>query len=153
MPTRNQAETPDQCQSFFTEAQTKELVGAIRAAEMLTSGEIRIHFESSCDDAAERVKHVFAELGMDRTEERNGVLFYLAIDSKLFAVLGDEGISELVDTDFWNRIRDSVLERFRQGDFVAGLVDGVHTAGESLAKYFPRKTDDANELSDDISFG
>lgn len=147
------AATSDQSQSFFTEVQTKELVKAIQAAELRTSGEIRIHLESSCSDAAERAKQVFAELGMDRTEVRNGILFYLAVDSKLFAVLGDEGINENVGADFWERIRDSVLERFRQGDFVAGLIDGVHTAGESLAKHFPRKTTDVNELSDDISFG
>jgi len=138
-------------QPFFTEEQTNELVKAIQAAEMRSSGEIRIHVESMCNDPKARAKQVFAELGMDRTEERNGILFYLAIDSKLFAILGDEGINEKVGPDFWNRIRDSVLEEFRGSAYVAGLTAGIRTAGESLATFFPRRTDDTNELANDIS--
>lgn len=138
---------------FFSEEETKQLIRAIQAAELRTSGEIRIHIESSCDDPVERANQVFCELGMDRTVERNGILFYLATDSRLFAVLGDAGIDEHVDTGFWEDIRDAALGRFRQGEFLAGLIDGIRTAGESLAKYFPRRADDANELPDDISIG
>ncbi len=140
-------------QPFFTEEQTKELVRMIQAAEMRSSGEIRIHVESSCTNPEARARQVFAELGMDRTEERNGILFYLAVDSRLFAILGDEGINERVDPDFWNRIRDSVLDNFRRGEYVAGLAAGIRTAGESLATCFPRRRDDTNELANDISFG
>lgn len=143
----------DQPRDFFSEEETKQLIRAIQAAELRTSGEIRIHIESVCDDPVERAKQVFTELGMDDTEERNAVLFYLATDSRLFAVLGDAGIDERVGAGFWEGIRDAALERFRKGEFLAGLIDGVRTAGESLAKHFPRSSDDANELPDDISFG
>lgn len=138
---------------FFSVEETKQLIRTIQAAELRTSGEIRVHIERTCDDAAERARLVFAELGMDRTEQRNGVLFYLATDSRLFAVLGDTGIDECVDAGFWEGIRDAALERFRREEFLAGLIDGVRTAGESLAKYFPRGSNDANELPDDLSFG
>ncbi len=143
----------DQPRDFFSEDETRQLIRAIQAAELRTSGEIRIHIESVCDDPAERAKQVFADLGMDRTEERNGVLFYLATDSRLFAVLGDAGIDERVDAGFWEGIRDAALDRFRKDEFLAGLIDGVRTAGESLAKHFPRGSGDANELPDEISFG
>ena len=143
----------DHSREFFSEEETRQLIRAIQAAELRTSGEIRIHIESTCDDPVERARQVFAELGMDHTEERNGVLFYLATESRLFAVLGDVGLDERVDAGFWQGIRDAALDSFRKGEFLAGLIDGVRTAGESLAKHFPRRSDDANELPDEISFG
>ncbi|HOY68326.1 MAG TPA: TPM domain-containing protein [Candidatus Ozemobacteraceae bacterium] len=138
---------------FFSEEDSKRLIQAIQDAERRTSGEIRIHVEHTCTDADARVREVFAELGMDQTAERNGILFYLATESRLFAVLGDEGINEVVPEQFWNTIRDTVLAQFRRGDFVAGLTAGVRTAGAMLEKYFPRRADDVNELPDEISYG
>ena len=153
MTENTQQPSAEEPRDFFSEEETKQLIRAIQAAERRTSGEIRIHIESTCDDPAERARQVFAELGMDRTEERNGVLFYLATESRLFAILGDAGIDERVEAGFWEGIRTAVLDRFRKGEFLAGLTDGPRTAGESPAKHFPRRSDDANELPDDISFG
>jgi uncharacterized membrane protein len=43
--------------------------------------------------------------------------------------------------------------RFQEGDFCAGLVEGIARVGEKLDEFFPWQTDDVNELSDEISFG
>ncbi len=138
---------------FFSPPQAQALEQAIREAELLTSGEIRIHVEDFCDDPFERGKTVFANLQMDATEEKNGVLFYLAVESRKFAVLGDIGIHERVGQEFWDRIRDAMVTEFKKGDFVAGLKFGVLTAGRELSDYFPRSPNDKNELPDAISFG
>ena len=84
---------------------------------------------------------------------RNGVLFYLAVDDHKFAILGDAGINSLTPEDFWDQIRDKVLEEFREGRFVSGLETGIRMAGEKLKAYFPYQEGDINELPDEISFG
>ncbi len=50
-------------------------------------------------------------------------------------------------------MRDKLEEHFKSGDFTGGLNEGIRMAGEKLKFYFPRKADDVNELSDEITFG
>lgn len=133
-------------------AQEKQLLNTIAVAENKTSGEIRVHIENNLKgNVLERATEVFAELGMNKTAEQNGVLFYLAINDKKFAIIGDKGINEKVTEKFWDTVRDAMQQLFKQGEFVEGLVQGVTMAGGELAKFFPRNEDDVNELSDDIS--
>ncbi|MFN8346596.1 MAG: TPM domain-containing protein [Spirosomataceae bacterium] len=142
-------------QLLFSETEQKSVIEAIRTAELATSGEIRVHIEQNCseNDVLERAKQVFAELGMHRTELKNGVLFYLAVKDRKFAVLGDQGIDERVPADFWNRIRDLMRGHFANREFAEGLRKGIEQAGQQLKTYFPYQDNDTNELSDDISFG
>jgi len=133
-------------------AQEKELLDAIAVAESKTSGEIRVHMENTLSGTVlERAAAVFAELGMHQTAERNGVLFYIAINDKQFAVIGDKGIDEKVPAKFWDTVRDAIQGHFKAGNFVGGLALGLSMAGDELAKYFPGRHDDVNELSDHIS--
>ena len=117
-------------------------------------GEIRVHIENKCKgDVIDRASYVFKQLEVDRTELHNGVLFYLAIINRKFAVLGDKGINEVVPDDFWEELKNGMLNSFREEDFTEGLVDAITKVGEYLKEFFPYQTDDVNELSDEISFG
>lgn len=137
----------------FTEEQKKLMVQAIKDAETNTSGEIRIHFDNHCKkEVLDRAAEVFAELKMHKTELRNGVLIYVALDDKKLAVLGDAGINAKVPADFWERMKTEMVERFKQGLIAEGVCRGAEIAGEQLKHYFPYQKDDVNELSDDISF-
>lgn len=139
---------------IFTEEEQQQIREAIQQAELATSGEVKVHIENHCkEDAMDRAAYVFEQLQMHTTKERNGVLFYLALRDKQFAILGDVGINQKVPVDFWNNISAMMLGYFRQGNFVKGLVEGVKEAGEQLKSHFPYLEDDENELSDDISFG
>ncbi len=140
---------------FLTPSQQEQVVAAIRSAELVTSGEVRVHIETNCleNDVIERAKQVFADLGMHRTDLKNGVLFYLATDDRKFAVLGDKGINERVPDNFWNNVRDRMRAHFKKNEFAEGLSQGIQLAGEQLKMFFPRQANDINELSDDISFG
>lgn len=140
--------------SFFTDSEQASLLAAIRDAERDTSGEIRVHVEQTCPlpDPLERGKEVFAALNMQQTAQRNGVLFYLSLDHK-FALLGDSGIDAVVPPDFWNGTRDAMREHLRAGRLVDGLAEGIRRAGQQLKAYFPYRSDDQNELPDDLSFG
>ncbi len=140
---------------FLSASEQEQILEAIRQAELATSGEIRVHIEGKSlePDVIERAKEVFAELGMNRTELKNGVLFYLAYEDRKFAVIGDKGINERVPDDFWNSTRDLMRSHFSKQEFALGLSKGIEKAGQQLKTYFPRQDDDINELSDDISFG
>ncbi|MCA0231374.1 TPM domain-containing protein [Runella limosa] len=140
---------------LLTPSQQEQVVAAIRSAELVTSGEVRVHIETNCleSDVIERAKQVFADLGMHRTDLKNGVLFYLATDDRKFAVLGDKGINERVPDNFWNNVRDTMRAHFKKNEFAEGLSQGIQLAGEQLKTFFPRQANDINELSDDISFG
>ncbi|KOH45732.1 TPM domain-containing protein [Sunxiuqinia dokdonensis] len=141
-------------QNFFTDAEKKQITDAVKAAELNTSGEVRVHVEGKCpEDVLDRAAHWFKTLDMHKTELRNGVLFYLAVDDHKFAILGDAGINAKVPVDFWEQIKGHMLSKFREGRFADGLAEGIRMAGEQLKAHFPHQTDDVNELSDDISFG
>ena len=141
-------------EDFLHAAREKQLIQAIREAEKDTSGEIRIHLDTHSDmPHLARAKAVFTRLNMHQTQARNGVLFYVAIADRAFAILGDKGIDEVVPDDFWESIRDSMRERFKQGKFTEALVNGIREAGKALKQYFPHRDDDVNELPDEISSG
>lgn len=138
----------------FTKEQQKQIVEAIKQAEHNTSGEIRVHIEKTCKiDVLDRAANVFAMLKMHKTQLRNGVLFYLSVEDRKFAILGDGGINAKVPSDFWDSVKNTVLEQFKMGNQTEGLVQGILMAGEKLKAHFPYQKDDVNELSDEISFG
>lgn len=139
---------------FFNSEEKEQIKQAIQKAELSTSGEIRVHVENKCKgEVLDRAAEVFSLLKMHKTELRNGVLFYLSIKDKQFAIIGDAGINTKVSKGFWNETKELVLSHFKNGEFATGLSKGIVMAGEQLKKHFPYQTNDVNELSDDISFG
>ena len=138
---------------FFSKEEQQKIVSAIKEAELNTSGEIRVHIENRCKgETLERAAEMFYELKMDHTAARNGILFYLAVKDRRFAIIGDEGINRNVEHDFWNDIKDEMTSKFKEGQFAEGLVSGILKCGNKLKQYFPYQENDVNELSDEISF-
>jgi uncharacterized membrane protein len=141
-------------EAFLSKEDEQEIVQAIVSAEKNTSGEIRVHIEERSEKAPlDRAQEVFFELHMNETKDRNGVLFYVCITDKKFAIIGDEGIDKVVESDFWDCTKDIVISNFKEANFKNGLVEGILRAGERLKKYFPYQSDDVNELSNEISKG
>lgn len=139
--------------TFFSKEQQAKILASVVEAEKETSGEIRVHIESTLKvDVLDRAAWLFKKLGMDKTAERNGVLFYLAINNRKFAIIGDAGINSKVPEGFWNEISELLKNNFREGRFAEGLCEGIVMAGDQLKQYFPWREDDVNELSDEISF-
>lgn len=137
---------------FFSKQDEERIVAAIKEAEKHTSGEIRVHLENRTDEPnLKHAQHIFEKVGMTKTELRNGVLIYLAVQDHQFSIIGDKGINELTPDDFWDNIRDIMQDSFRKGEFAEGLVRGITEAGLALKTYFPRGDDDINELTDEIS--
>jgi uncharacterized membrane protein len=134
--------------------QQAHILDAIKEAEKETSGEIRVHIETRLSgDVLDRASWIFKKIGMDRTKERNGVLFYLAIKNRKFAIIGDNGINARVTEGFWDKIKNVMESDFREKRFSDGLAKGILMAGDQLKEHFPHLPDDVNELPDEISFG
>jgi uncharacterized membrane protein len=139
-------------EDFLSRADEQEIVQAIIEAEKNTSGEIRVHIEEHTEKSPlDRAQEVFFELHMHETQDRNGVLFYVSVVDKKFAIIGDEGIDKLVEADFWDCTKDVVISNFKEGNYKKGLINGILRAGERLKKYFPFQSHDSNELSNEIS--
>lgn len=139
--------------NFFSDAEKAAIIDSIHKAEKFTSGEIRVHIENQCAyELMDRAADVFASLGMHKTELKNGVLFYLSIKDRHFAILGDAGINTKVPAGFWDSIKELVVEHFKNGEYATGLSKGIEKAGLKLSEHFPYNHADVNELSNEISF-
>lgn len=139
--------------TFFTREQQEAIVRAIGEAEHATSGEIRVHLETSCKaDVLDEAAWLFRKVGMHKTADRNGVLIYFAINERRFAIIGDTGINSVVPLGFWDEIRDHMKKRFSENMFTEGLTEGIIMAGMQLKEHFPHSKDDINEITDTISF-
>lgn len=149
-------------EDFLTSEEEAAIIEAIRISEKNTSGEIRVHIEATSlsaeepnehIDAFDRALEVFDMLNMENTQQRNGVLIYVAVEDRTLVIMGDKGINDIVGQNFWESTKDIIINHFKNGEMKQGLVEGILKAGEQLKKHFPYKKDDKNELPNDISVG
>lgn len=140
---------------ILTPEQQKAVVKAIATAESNTSGEIRVHIDNKCNgDALKTAEKLFKALKMYKTEGRNGVLVYIAVESHKLAIVGDLNIDKVVDNSFWEIQKDVMVDYFKRNDYAGGLITAVLNVGLELKKYFPYdEKGDVNELSNEISHG
>jgi uncharacterized membrane protein len=136
---------------FLKQLRHDDIVAAIRDTEAKTSGEIRVFIShKTVDDPVVAAQKIFEKLGMTKTRERNGVLFFVAPKAQKFAVIGDSGVHQKCGDGFWKEISDEMSGYFRRSEFSQGLIHGIQKAGESLARHFPRKSTDTNQLPDGV---
>lgn len=139
---------------FLAKDQQANIIKAIEIAELSTSGEIRVHIEPKCKiEVLDRAVYVFNKLKMDKTQQRNGILIYLAYESHKFAIIGDKGINDIVPDNFWDEVKSQMLNMFTSENYTEGIIYAVEQAGIKLKEFFPYQSDDINEQPNDISFG
>ena len=138
---------------FLTDKEEKQIIEAIKQAEQRTSAEIRVHIESNCDrDALERAARIFHELGMDQTEQQNGVLIYIASEDHKAAVYAGQGIHEQVEEGFWSDVLNVLTNHFKEGAYEEGIEAAVRKVGPKLEELYPYQRGDVNELTNEISY-
>ena len=142
--------------NFFTAEEQQLIIEAIQNAERMTSGEVRVFVESKCSymDAIDRAAELFFQLEMQKTDDRNAVLVYVAMKDRQLAVFGDEGIHNKVGNEYWSTEVTKMISNFNRENYAAGIAEVVKDIGTALTKNFPFNNDtDKNELPDDIVFG
>src|SRR5689334_13250747 len=129
---------------FFTDEEQHLIVTAIKNAERCTSGEVRVYIESHCSymDALDRAVEVFGQMGMQATEERNGVLVYVAVKDQQLAVFGDEGIHRKVGNEYWDTEVRKMLSEFNRDNYAKGIAEVVEDIGQALQQFFPYTDND-----------
>jgi uncharacterized membrane protein len=139
---------------MLTASEKEEIQESIRLAELKTSGEIRVHIDKKCNvNPIDRAIEVFNRLKMYETKQRNGVLIYLSFSDRKLAIIGDQGINQVVPADFWESTKNEMVFRFKRNEFAQGIIDAVTEAGKQLQVYFPVEFDDKNELNNEITEG
>ena len=129
---------------------------AIRETETRHDGQIRFAVEAALDlspllggqPARERAIEVFSELRVWDTEHNNGVLIYLLLADRDVEIVADRGIHVRLGAETWEAICREVEAAFRNGQFEAGVLAGIHAVGEHLARHFPARGDKSNEMPD-----
>ncbi len=139
--------------SFLSQEQIQELVVVISKAELLTSGEIRLHLEEKCTiDAQARAVEVFETLGMEHTNLNNGVLIYISYGDQKFALCGDKGIHKNLSKRFWTSLGNGLRRAFKNQDYFKGISNTIMECGRQLRVHFPYQHDDINELENHVTF-
>ncbi|ASU32336.1 TPM domain-containing protein [Mucilaginibacter xinganensis] len=139
--------------ALFNEEEQQRIRTAIENAEKHTSGQMRVCIEKTCtEEVLDRAAKYFHQLDMHKTKLRNGVLIYVATVDRKFAIIGDAGINKAVPANFWDDTKEKMLENFKYGNLVEGIVTGINIAGDHLREFFPYQSGGSNELSNDVAF-
>lgn len=139
---------------YLSKAEIDALANIIHSAEEHSTGEIRIHIDSSTEKySKEKAFKVFQDLEMHKTKYRNAVLFHINFYQRHFTIIGDEGIHEKVFQHFWDEIHNEMKIALSEGNYFIALKNAILKTGVELKKHFPiDKEDNINELSNEVTF-
>lgn len=94
-----------------------------------------------------RAFRAFFEKGLHRTRDETGILIFISLLEHKVWILGDRGINEKIEPEFWRALAQQVAESIKANNASEGLIRVIAQCGEELRKHFPRKADDTDELS------
>jgi len=139
--------------TLLSRAEQRDVVEEIAKAEARTSGEIKVHVETRCKggDPLRRATALVGKLGLTKTKHRNGVLLYVAVSDRKFAVLGDRAVHDRATQALWDEIAKKLGEDFRRGAFRDGFVNAVRRVGDVLSEHFPPGAGDSHPVSNEIT--
>jgi uncharacterized membrane protein len=141
---------------MFTKEDLAAIASTIGEAEKTTAGEIRVSIRQKRKwrekkrTIEEIARQEFHLLGMTKTKNHTGILIFLLLEDKKFFILADDGIHAKVGDGTWDKIAKEMSDHFLQKNFRLGIIHGVHSVGVELSKFFPRKSDDTDELPNDV---
>jgi len=129
---------------------------AIRASEKTHHGELRFAVEAGLDPLPlvrgqtprQRAIEVFSALRVWDTEHNSGVLIYVQLVDHRIEIVADRGISARVEQQQWDAICRRMEDAFRQRRFEQGVLAAIGEITALLARYFPPRGENPDELSD-----
>ena len=129
---------------------------AIRASEQSHDGELRFAVEAGLDllpllrgqIPRQRAIEVFSALRVWDTEHNSGVLIYVQLVDHRIEIVADRGINARVEQQQWDAICRRMEEAFRQKRFEQGALAAIGEITALLARHFPPRGDNPDELSD-----
>jgi uncharacterized membrane protein len=149
--------TPDiLLKKHFPASLLHEIETAIRESEKLHDGEIRFAIEAALPpnavtkgiSARQAAIETFGNLRVWDTENNSGVLIYLLLADRDLEIVADRGIAANVAQSEWDEIAGQMEQHYRAGDFREGTLEGIRRVTELLARHFPPRERNPNELPD-----
>jgi putative membrane protein len=98
----------------------------------------------------ERALRVFYERGLYRTRDATGILIFISLLERIVWIMGDRGINEKIPAQFWNERAQDLTRGIKVMEHGRAVQDTIRRCGDELAKFFPRRPDDVNELPDEV---
>jgi uncharacterized membrane protein len=148
---------------ILNKKELEEVKETVKAAELQTSGEIRVSVfrdfpkelrKTEQEEALRTLAHQqFVELGITNTKLDNGVLVLLVVKPRRFIVWGDTGVNDIIPEGRWQELAGQMSSFFREKRFKEGLCHVVSEVGQILKEHFPYQEDDIDELPDEVHLG
>jgi putative membrane protein len=91
------------------------------------------------------MRQFFAQ-GLDRTENRTGVLIFASVAEHYAEIVADEGINAKVSAEVWELAVAALISGIKDGRPGDGFVAAVEQCGAVLAAHFPPGALNRNEL-------
>jgi len=86
--------------------------------------------------------------GITPTRGFTGVLIFVSLEEEQAAIVADKGIASKVPADYWHKPHAMIDQAMKQGKHAEGIIQAIDAMAVELALYFPRQSDDTNELPD-----
>ena len=98
---------------------------------------------------AEAIRQFIAQ-GMQKTEERTGVLIFASEAEHYAEIIADAGINVKVGPDVWDAAVAALVDGIGHGRAADGFVAAIEQCSVVLAQYFPPGALNRNELPDKL---
>jgi uncharacterized membrane protein len=117
---------------------------AIHESERRHRGELRfavegpLAFDQLKLSSRQRARAVFAQL----------VLIYVQLVDHAIEIVADRGIAARVAQSEWDEVCRAMQARFRRGEYLEGSLEAIEAVTGILARHFPPRDANPNELPD-----
>jgi len=101
-------------------------------------------------EVMEKALAMFREQGLYRTRDATGMLFLVSLFERRVYILADHGIYAKIKQESLDAYAETVSRGMASGKGADALCEAISSAGNELAKFFPRRDDDVNELPDKV---
>jgi len=98
----------------------------------------------------ERAIMAFYEKQLYKTRDETGILIFISLLEHRVWILGDSGINAKIAPDFWSKIANELSIGIRNKEYGKSVCVAIGKCGEELSRHFPRKSDDINEIADEL---
>jgi putative membrane protein len=102
---------------------------------------------------AQRALRAFYEKKLHATRDNTGVLFFISLLERKVWILADTGIYQKIPQETLQAHATDIASGIGQGQACNALCRQIEAVGVILARHFPVKPDDTNELSNQVFTG
>lgn len=140
--------------NFLKDSDHEKIVETIKTVEGKTTGEVRVRISHRrflpFSNELRFARNEFNRLGIHKTPDRNGVLIMIFPNRRKLVVLGDTAIHQKMGQGLWDKTVATAIECFKSEEYLKGIMNAVEIVGRALAEHFPKTSDDADSLPNDV---